>query len=79
MQCVHTSCYIFFYKGSVGVPGEVGITGSIGEKVIPFTTLFCIKNSWLILIFHAAYDAGWIEGTPHPGRGLEDGGLSTKH
>lgn len=35
----------FFNKGPIGLPGEVGITGSVGEKVIPFVIiLFCIKN-----------------------------------
>lgn len=40
--------FFFFNKGPIGLPGEVGITGSVGEKVIPFVIiLFCIKNSQL--------------------------------
>lgn len=57
-QCnVYILCVVFFFfnKGPVGLPGEVGTAGSIGEKVIPIVILLHIKNSWLSSIFHMAF------------------------
>lgn len=60
------SIIFFFNKGPIGLPGEVGITGSVGEKVIPFVIiLFCIKNSQLT---STLFYVSWLECTHCPGR-----------